>query len=245
MAEFGGFWDVVTNPHHFDNSEFRSWLSADALIGVFNTLNGSGNKLRVLAHSMGNVVTGEAIRRYTGANLNTYVACQAALSAQYYDSTIAANHPCQHQGYDLFFHNTPDIMGHFSTGDANSNPHMANNDAHVNNMQNYFNPDDWALERWEINNVLKPDDWTPYLFGYDGSEDHYQEGTDRFSRGPIDNPYEVLSVSNQRQRYMIFSYCDESRSRAFALSSVPVDFRTRLPSVVQIWNHQNWLKGRL
>lgn len=207
------FWDVLAGAHHFDNSEFRSWLSADALIGVFNALNGGGN-LRVLAHSMGNVVTGEALRRYTGANLHTYLACQAALSAHFYDNTIAANHPCQHQGYDLFFPNTPDIMGHFSTGDGNSNPHMTDNDTHVSNMQNYFNPDDWALDWWEVNNVLKPDGLTPYLFGYDGSEDHYQEGTDQFSRGPIDNPYEVLSVTNQRQRYMIFSYCDESRSRA-------------------------------
>ncbi len=206
-------WDVLAGAHHFDNSEFRSWLSSDALIGVFNTLNGSGN-LRVLAHSMGNVVAGEAIRRYTGADLHTYLACQSALSAHFYDNTIAANHPCQHQGYDLFFPNTPDIMGHFSTGDANSSPHMTDNDTHVSNMQNFYNAVDWALDFWEINNVLKPDGLTPYLFGYDGSEDHYQEGTDQFSRGPIDNPYEVLSVTDQRQRYMIFSYCDESRSRA-------------------------------
>lgn len=223
LAEFGGFWDVVTNPHHFDNSELRSWLSADALIGVFNTLNGSGNKLRVLAHSMGNVVAGEALRRYTGANLHTYLACQAALSAQYYDNTIAANNPCEHQGFphDLFFPSTPDIMGHFSTGDTNSNPYMTDNDTRVSNMQNFFNAQDWALDLWEINNVRKPDNWAPYLFGYSGSKDHYQEGTDRFTRGSIDNPTEILSVNNQRQRFMIWSYDAESRSRALGQTTNP------------------------
>lgn len=208
------YGDVLAGAHHFDNSEFRSWLSSDALIDAFNTLNGDGN-LRVLAHSMGNVAMVEALRRYTGANLHTYVACQAALSAHYYDNTVASSNPCHYQGfpYDVTFPQTPDIMGHFSTGDTNSNPYMTDNDTHVSNMQNYYNGVDWALEWWEINNVLKPDGLT-YLFGYYGSEDHYQEGTDQFSRGPLDDPYEILSVTNQRQRYMIFSYCDESRSRA-------------------------------
>jgi len=105
-------------------------------------------------------------------------------------------------------------MGHFSTGDANSDPYMRDNDTHVSNMQNYFNAQDWALDLWEINNVRKPDEWTPYLFGYDGRLDQYQEGVDRFSRGPISNPTEILSVNNQRQRFMIWAYDAESRSRA-------------------------------
>ena len=105
-------------------------------------------------------------------------------------------------------------MGDFSTQHANSDPYMRDNDTHVSNMQNYFNALDWALDLWEINNVRKPDEWTPYLMGYDGRLDQYEEGVDRFSRGPIENPTEILSVNNQRQRFMIWSYIDESRSRA-------------------------------
>ena len=55
---------------------------------------------------------------------------------------------------------------------------------------------------------LYDDNWTPYLFGYTGSTDHYREGTDQFYRGPIDNSYEILSVTNHRQRFMIFAYDD-------------------------------------
>lgn len=207
------FWDVLTGAHHFDNSEFRAWSSADGLIGVVQTLN-QGGRLRVLAHSMGNIVVGEALRRYAGPNVHTYIACQAALSAQYYDNTVAARAACRQQGWDPSFPDTPDIMGYFPTGDTNSGPYILTENIRVSNMHNYFNPDDWALAWWEVNNVLKPDGLTPYLFGYFGSKDCYREGVDRFSRGPLINPYEVLSVTNQRQCFMIFSYCAESRSRA-------------------------------
>ena len=215
------FWDVVTNPHNFDNSEFRSWLSADALIGIFNTLNADGN-LRVLAHSMGNVVTGEALRRYTdeNQNLHTYIACQAAVSAQCYENTAEATNPCQQRIYDLFFPNTPDILGFFPVGAANPWPYMGANKKHVYNMYNYFNEQDWALDKWEINNVRKPDNVTPYLFDYQGSKVHYQEGADKFTRGLISNPKEILSVYDQRQRFLIFAYDEESRSRALGQITV-------------------------
>ncbi len=200
------FWDVVSGGHHFDNSEFRSWLSKDALSGLLNALNSDG-KLRVLAHSMGNVVFGQALRDYSGPDVHTYFACQAALSAHYYDNAVAATSPASHWVYLLWFPiSTPDIFGHYHSGDANTVPYFADNDTRVGNMANYYNPLDWALNLWEMNNIMKPAGLTPYLFGYAGRETVYEEGVGRFSRGPIDDPYEVLSVTDARQRFMIFAY---------------------------------------
>jgi len=215
LSEYGGFWDVITQPQHFDNSEFRSWCSADALIGVFNTLNASG-KLRVMAHSMGNIVAGEAIRRYSGGHdIHTYIAAQAALSAHFYDNTISATHPINQWVYGLYRPlSTPDVFGHYYSGEASTSPYHAQNDMHVSRMLNYFNEQDWALDLWEMNNVMKPDSFNPYFFDYNGREDQYQEGVDSFYRGPVEAPLEVLSLANQRHRYQVFSYIAESRSKA-------------------------------
>ena len=211
LSGINNLGNVIADPGNFDDSEFRSWLSSDALIGVFNTLN-AGGKLRVMAHSMGNVVTSEAIHRYAGVNLHTYIACQAAFSAQFYDNTVAAMSPCKYQSM-ASFPDTPDVMGHFWTGDATTNSYMMNGNLHVNNMQNYYNPQDWALDKWEINNVFRPDG-VLYLFGYFGSVNHYDDFNDKFFRGPLSNPYETLYITVPRDSYTIFSYCAESRSRA-------------------------------
>jgi esterase/lipase superfamily enzyme len=56
------WWDLLVDSRHFDNSEYIAWRSADALAGLMGTLNSGGN-LSVLAHSMGNVVMGEALKK--------------------------------------------------------------------------------------------------------------------------------------------------------------------------------------
>jgi hypothetical protein len=109
---------------------------------------------------------------------------------------------------------TPDIFGHYHSGDVSTDPYLADNDNNVTTMLNYFNAEDWALDLWEQNNVMKPSDWTPYLFGYYGRETQYQEGTDRFYRGPIDTPRQIFSVAVQRERHQIFAYSAESQSKA-------------------------------
>ncbi len=82
---FDGWWDVTVDSRHFDNSEFIAWQSAESLAKVLTELNGGGT-LRVMAHSMGNVAMAEALRKYTGTPLHTYIADKAAVSAQYYDA---------------------------------------------------------------------------------------------------------------------------------------------------------------
>lgn len=70
----------------FDRSEFRAWKSGTALESYLRYLrNGhSGARLTLVAHSMGNIVTGEALRR--GAPADLQIMMQAAVSAGCYDT---------------------------------------------------------------------------------------------------------------------------------------------------------------
>ena len=100
-------------------------------------------------------------------------------------------------------------------------------------MFNYFNDLDYALtgKRWELNNVLKPDDVSPYYFDYTGSETQYSETSsnpDQFSRGIISDPnLEILHVGDALQRYKVFSYCAESRVKALGTQDLAGGFDGR------------------
>jgi pimeloyl-ACP methyl ester carboxylesterase len=84
---FGSWKTVATDPDNYDNSEFNAWSSGAGLLGLLNRLNSSypGN-VYLMAHSMGNVAAGEALK-LAGANqvVNTYIAMQAAVPAHCYD----------------------------------------------------------------------------------------------------------------------------------------------------------------
>lgn len=59
----GSFWDALTDPRNFDNSEYQAWQSAAGLLNKLNDLNAEyPNHVYMLAHSMGNIVAGEALR---------------------------------------------------------------------------------------------------------------------------------------------------------------------------------------
>ncbi|MEI7946967.1 MAG: putative Ig domain-containing protein [bacterium] len=213
---FDSFLDVVSQLRHFDDSEYRSWLSSKALAKLFADLNSQG-KLRVMAHSMGNVVVGEAIRCFSSGSpkIHTYIACQAALSAQYYGDEKDSN-PNQAQSLDCTFPSTPDIIGHYpiknSTGVYSSEASYLSINSKVEKWLNWYNDKDWALTNWEYSNIFKPDNWgVDYGFGYVGSKYSYQPGWDIFYRGNIDK---ALYVSSDKERFQIFSYIVESRSCA-------------------------------
>ena len=76
--------------HHFDGSEHRAWASSLGLLGLLNQLNNGPDhgKVRMMAHSMGNVVAGEALHRAQSAQVvHTDIASQAAIAAHSYDVT--------------------------------------------------------------------------------------------------------------------------------------------------------------
>jgi hypothetical protein len=81
----------ITDPRNFDNSEFNAWRSGVGLLYLLTDLyNEYRNHVFVLAHSMGNVVAGEALR-YAGTNqiVNTYIASQGAIAAHAYDDSLS------------------------------------------------------------------------------------------------------------------------------------------------------------
>jgi hypothetical protein len=203
--------------HHYDNSEFIAWLSAESLAQLAEGLNSSGH-LRILAHSMGNVVTGEAIRRYSGgSSIHRYIATQAALSSDAWDNSVT------NAAWSPGAFKTPNIHAYWYSGDSGSTnePYFDGNMVKLDAAFNYYNPQDYALEAWEFNNWLKPDDGIPYYFWYDGSITNYTEGVDAFYRvtNTVGN---VLSVTNASERCRIFAYCLESRHKALGQLSCPV-----------------------
>src|ERR1700710_419225 len=73
--------DAILQPHNYDGSEFTAWESAVGLLNKLTDLNTEyPGHVYVLGHSMGNVVTGEALRlaaqQGSGQIVNTYVASQ-------------------------------------------------------------------------------------------------------------------------------------------------------------------------
>jgi esterase/lipase superfamily enzyme len=77
----------------FDRSELRAWMSAPGLLEVLldPKLQHYAGRIRVVAHSLGNVVVSEALRlgAETGRSqlVHTYIATQAAVAASAYDPT--------------------------------------------------------------------------------------------------------------------------------------------------------------
>jgi hypothetical protein len=61
---FDGLWDAITDRRNYDNSEFNAWKSAPMLSSFLRTnLNAQYlERVYLMAHSMGNVVAGEALR---------------------------------------------------------------------------------------------------------------------------------------------------------------------------------------
>ena len=183
-------WTSILNDHrNFDNSESNAWASATGLLNKLNDLNGTyPDQVYLMAHSMGNIVAGEALRK-AGANqvVNAYIAMQGAISAQSYDSTkpnrtASTNIP-------------PDFYAHYYTNGA---PCYFNGTAGAGSYINFYNTNDWALNNlWSVDQDLKPDSG----FSYNYSDGHFYDGNGIILLFPIDT-------------YEIFSFCDEAHGFA-------------------------------
>jgi len=171
---------------NFDNSEYNAWQSGAGLLNLLSSLNVEyPGHVYLFAHSMGNIVAGEALR-LAGANqvVNTYVAMQAAVSAHAYDPTTPTRDPLA---------GTPDCYAYYWTNGA---PSYFNGVRGAGTYVNFCNTNDWALTQlWEPDQGLKPD------AGY-----HYElPGQFYYLFTPINFPTNT---------YQIFSFADEARSYA-------------------------------
>ena len=190
---FGNWKTVVTDPDNFDDSEYNAWHSALGLIGLLINLNSShSDHVYLFAHSMGNVVAGEALKLAGSRQVvNTYVAMQAAIAVHCYDQS--AGFRTVPWALD---NGTPDRYANYP---ANNGPCYFNGIAGAGSFINFYNPYDWALEpdHWQLDQDLKPDidcSWDGTHFIMEGEE--------------LDFP---------TYTYAIFAYCDEAR--CFALGA--------------------------
>jgi hypothetical protein len=207
---FGSWKTVVTDPDHFDNSELTAWKSGESLTILLGNLNNSyPDHVFLFAHSMGNVVAGEALR-LAGSNqvVNTYVAMQAAIAAHCYDQTTDFRNVTS-----LFDSLTPDRYANYPT---NNGACYFSDIGGAGSFINFYNPNDWALEadHWQLDQDFKPD----VGFSWDGT--HF------FNEG--------VEIDFSTSTYKIFAYCDEARCYALGAQADVVGF-SKQTDLRSIW----------
>jgi hypothetical protein len=240
-SRFEPWKSVVTDSTSYDRGEWSAWRSAVPLAQHLAQLNTQyPNQVYLLAHSMGNVVVGEALRRAgqngSGVIVRTYVASQGALPVHCYNGSLSDNMDPE----------VP-LSGILRTFDGGwpQTPNVYKNWLLVSSLAaakrvNFFNINDYALWRdvWQLNQWLKPDgaDLPDQRKSYryldpinsaptnDGFGWLRTEGapdvSDRFDS--LNRRFAVLQFGTDidvKDRYEIMSFAAESRSKALGATS--------------------------
>jgi hypothetical protein len=219
---FAGWYSIATNfteKDNFDNSEYQAWQSAVGLTNLLDQLNIEyPGQVYMLAHSMGNVVAGEALRlEGTNQVVKSYVASQAAVSAHTYNTNIA-NYSFYYPPWS-YHADTPNIYGNWFAG---------NNGGGAGRAISFYNTNDYALQRsvWQLDELLKPDGdvvegTTNWNYYYSGSTNDPPPWTTNFYKqifgdGDVVDFNIVTSLNN---RYEVMSY--DAQSWTTALGATP------------------------
>jgi len=227
-----GIYSAVSDPTNYDRGEWSAWRSALGLERQLIRLSRDyPGQVYLLAHSMGNVVAGEALRMVAqgnrGALVNTYVASQGALPAHCYQGNLSAPLEAQIPAevlvrmFDGGYPQTPNVYGDW----------LASNAAGVGRRVNFYNVNDYALwqDVWQLNQYLKPDhsdtpdlDWTYRYVGSPAAapvEDGFRKDYYNPQNPGQDLHLHLGDATTVRDRFEIMSFAAESRSKA--LGSVP------------------------
>jgi hypothetical protein len=200
--KFSGIISALLDARNYDNSESNAWASATGLLNKLNDLNAEypGN-VYLMAHSMGNVVAGEALKLAGGNQVvNTYVAMQGAVPAHCYDSSTA----------NRATPTPPDRYAHYYTDGASI--YFASS-AGAGTYVNFYNTNDWALSWWNFDQSWKPDNLNYPGYNYSVSGLHPNGFYVQFGTGT--NDFRNLNFPDDT--YAIFAYGDPSWS--FALGA--------------------------
>lgn len=227
----------LTDPHNFDNSENTAWNSAAGLLKKLKDLNRLyPGHVYLLAHSMGNVVAGEALRlgasQATGAIVNTYVATQGAIPAHVYDAACNNLIDYAHTNEKIpkvfrrttWGYDTPNIYG----------DRLRDNSAAVGRRINYYNINDFALseDSWCFNQEWKPDMFVGGSFGYTGTINDPSPWNHFWMSGYMSVNLDI--VNNIQDLYQAMAFAAESRSKA--LGATPgVNNMTRDQDLSKLW----------
>ncbi|MCL1894700.1 MAG: alpha/beta fold hydrolase, partial [Holophagaceae bacterium] len=213
----------------YNKSEYRAYQSGRALARRLEKLVADGKKVHIIAHSMGNVVVGQALKEMDPSNgkVQNYIATQAAISAHMYDNRVP-----EMSGFGQGPGKTSNLFGFFYGDEINYRPYLRSVPEKVEgNMYNYYNVEDFALNAWIANNWTKP--WQPDLnLGFFVSSittysckkenayiDIYVPGNEAFYRHlTIYSPFLPLPFTSKTQlqlgenTFEIFAHCVVSRS---------------------------------
>ena len=201
------------NMRCYDDSENNAWQCGSALLNRINQLNSGGHsgKVRVLAHSQGNVVAGEALRLASGQVVHTYIATQPAIAGDCYQTGLAAY---------FTTYTTPNVFANYPLNGA---PYLAGVSGKAGQRYDYYNFDDYALRTvgfgsWEWDNETRPDGDFAYVEGDNNVDTYNPTQGDRFYS-------EETALDFPGDKFQIFSYAAEARSRALGvLSGLTGDF---------------------
>jgi hypothetical protein len=213
----GTLIDAILQPHNYDGSENTAWNSAAGLLNKLIDLNAKyPGHVYMLAHSMGNVVAGEALRLAAqngdGQIVNTYVASQAAIPAHVYDASVTSPYLIN---YTHSSHGIP-APGAPKTPNIYVN-RMTNNAAAVGRKINYYNVNDYALsaDSWCFDQALKPDTFANGLYTYIGSTND-SAPWNNFEFAPYAGSLLPLDiVNNLTERYEVLAYAANPYSTAY------------------------------
>ncbi|MBE0599476.1 MAG: hypothetical protein IH614_19730, partial [Desulfuromonadales bacterium] len=232
--------EPIESALNFDQSDYLGWHSAQALAKLQETLKGKGFATRLLAHSQGNVVAGEAIRLGSSGDVHTWIATQAAISGSFFHQDESEFSP---QLSAPLFWKTPKVISDYPRSPAA--PYWGSL-GKVARKISYYNESDYALVSgglftpgWEFNNRTKPDDLLGYRFigevsaypehllpGEGFVQGHYEEDPDS---GQHDQPTVTLFIVDKDLRfpaddYEIFSFGAQSRAKALGSLKVQGNF---------------------
>jgi pimeloyl-ACP methyl ester carboxylesterase len=147
------FWAQYIGPidaylSRYNDSEHVAWQSAAGLKTFVNNL--SGSRKHVAAHSMGNIVTGEAIR--LGMNVQNYALMQAAVPSACFDAHERVKQTSQysHFLFTMWDKQTPDDDPDPATRALAYRGRFSN--LSVNLVSFYLTPDYATFMPWEVNN---------------------------------------------------------------------------------------------
>jgi hypothetical protein len=219
----GTFDQLATDPQqkdNFDNSENFAWQAGTGLLNKLEDLNSQySGHVYLLAHSMGNVVAGEALRLAGSSQVvNTYVASQAAVSAHTYDTTVA-NYSFERSipvfGTTINFNlgpNTPNIYGNWLAGNYGGG---------AGRVVSFYNVNDYALSpsSWQLDQLFKPDILVAeagglWNYGYSGSTNDPSPWNHFFKTNTVSTTVNFDIVGSLPNRYEVMSHAAQSYTTA-------------------------------
>lgn len=250
--------DLIGDRENYDNGEYSAWRSGAALSNLLAALNATcPGQVYLFGHSMGNVVSGEALRILgrTETSINTYAACEAAVEASAYDPVVDTtfplhfvyNHPSLPTGTNNYGPTTPNIYPNWLTSNSTG----------VYKKVSFYNVNDFALyeDFWEFDQISKPDNTGFFAaWGWDGPA-RPGSGDNLFWRQnnifAAITPLDFGSEADAQNRYEIMSYAAEPRSRALGRTpgniagfTATLDLRTLWPADPNNHRSREWHSGQ-